>query len=67
MNFELNEEQQMLADTVERLVRNTYSFEQREVFYQSPRGASCQSWALPRCQSLPSTKASAAQAWKTCW
>ena len=26
MNFELNEEQQMLADTVERLVRNTYSF-----------------------------------------
>ena len=44
MNFELNEEQQMLADTVERLVRNTYSFEQREVFYQSPRGYSPEFW-----------------------
>ena len=44
MNFELNEEQQMLADTVERLVRNTYSFEPREVFYQSPRGYSPEFW-----------------------
>lgn len=44
MNFELNEEQQMLADTVERLVRNTYGFEQREGFYQSPQGYSPEFW-----------------------
>lgn len=44
MNFELNEEQQMLADTVERLVRNTYGFEQREAFYQSPQGYSPEFW-----------------------
>jgi alkylation response protein AidB-like acyl-CoA dehydrogenase len=44
MNFELNEEQQMLADTVERLVRNTYGFEQREAFYQSPQGHSPEFW-----------------------
>ncbi|MCG7200233.1 acyl-CoA dehydrogenase [Marinobacter pelagius] len=44
MNFELNEEQQMLADTVERLVRNTYGFEQREGFYQSPQGYSPDFW-----------------------
>lgn len=44
MNFELNEEQQMLADTVERLVRNTYGFEQREAFYQSSQGHSPGFW-----------------------
>src|SRR5690554_1832646 len=44
MDFDLNEEQQMLADTVQRLVRNTYSFEQREAFYQSPEGYSPEFW-----------------------
>ncbi|MDY6816455.1 MAG: acyl-CoA dehydrogenase family protein [Pseudomonadota bacterium] len=44
MDFELNEEQQMLMDTVERLVRNTYGFGQREVVCRSPRGYSPEFW-----------------------
>lgn len=44
MNFELNEEQHMLADTVARLVRNTYGFEQRGIFYKSPQGYSPEFW-----------------------
>ncbi len=44
MDFELNEEQQMLADTVARLVRDTYGFEQREAFYRSPTGDSPEFW-----------------------
>ena len=44
MDFDLSEEQQMLADTVERLVRNTYGFERREAFYQSPEGYSPEFW-----------------------
>lgn len=44
MDFDLNEEQHMLAETVERLVRNTYGFEQREAFYQSEEGYSPEFW-----------------------
>jgi len=40
MDFDLSEDQQMLADTVERLVRNTYGFKQRDATYQSPEGYS---------------------------
>ncbi len=40
MDFNLNEEQLMLQDTVARLVRDTYSFEQREKFRQSEHGYS---------------------------
>lgn len=44
MDFNLNEEQQMLSDTVQRLVRNTYGFEQREAFYRSDTGDSPEFW-----------------------
>lgn len=44
MDFRLNEEQQMLQDTVARLVRETYSFEQREQFRESAQGFSNERW-----------------------
>ncbi|TDF86200.1 acyl-CoA dehydrogenase family protein [Pseudomonas sp. H9] len=44
MNFTLNEEQQMLQQTVARLVRDTYGFEQREHFRQSTQGFSSEHW-----------------------
>lgn len=44
MDFRLNEEQQMLQDTVARLVRETYSFEQREQFRESAQGYSSERW-----------------------
>lgn len=40
MDFKLNEEQLMLQDTAARLVRDTYSFEQRERFRRSEHGFS---------------------------
>jgi alkylation response protein AidB-like acyl-CoA dehydrogenase len=40
MDFKLTEEQLMLQDTVARLVRDTYGFEQRETFSQSECGFS---------------------------
>ncbi|RWU17172.1 pimeloyl-CoA dehydrogenase small subunit [Pseudomonas alkylphenolica] len=40
MDFKLNDEQLMLQDTVARLVRDTYGFEQREHFRQSEHGFS---------------------------
>lgn len=44
MDFKLTEEQQMLQDTAARLVRDTYSFEQRETFLRSPLGFSADAW-----------------------
>ncbi|MBE7373789.1 acyl-CoA dehydrogenase family protein [Pseudomonas lopnurensis] len=44
MDFTLSEEQQMLQDTVVRLVRDSYSFEQREQFYRSEPGFSWAFW-----------------------
>ena len=40
MDFKLTQEQLMLQDTAARLVRDTYSFEQREVYRQSEHGFS---------------------------
>ena len=45
MDFNLNDEQQMLQDTVARLVRDSYSFEQRERFQQAEPGFSRAFWA----------------------
>lgn len=51
MDFRLNEEQQMLQDTVERLVRGEYSFEKRLAFSETElasapiSGSSLASWA----------------------
>ncbi|SEI55104.1 Acyl-CoA dehydrogenase [Azotobacter beijerinckii] len=44
MDFQLTEEQQMLQDTVARLVRDSYGFEQREQFYRSEAGFSRAFW-----------------------
>lgn len=45
MDFKLTEEQQMLQDTVARLVRDHYSFEQRERFRLSEAGFNPLFWA----------------------
>jgi len=44
MNFDLNEEQQALGDSVARLLRDLYSFEQRRVIAASPAGWSDSVW-----------------------
>lgn len=44
MDFDLSEEQQMLADTVQRLVRDVYTFEYRDACYQSDSGESSAFW-----------------------
>jgi alkylation response protein AidB-like acyl-CoA dehydrogenase len=44
MDFNLTEEQQMLQDTLARLVREQYGFEAREGFYQSEAGFSSAFW-----------------------
>ncbi|MBU2955029.1 acyl-CoA dehydrogenase family protein [Marinobacter sp. F3R08] len=44
MDFRLNEEQQMLQDTVARLVRGEYSFEKRLEYSQSELGFSADFW-----------------------
>ncbi|WP_191630168.1 acyl-CoA dehydrogenase family protein, partial [Pseudomonas fluorescens] len=44
MDFNLSEEQQMLQDTVARVARDRYSFEQREQFYRSETGFSREFW-----------------------
>ncbi|MHC8320455.1 acyl-CoA dehydrogenase family protein [Pseudomonas sp. GB2N2] len=45
MNFDLNEEQRMLKDAVERLVADQYSFEQRARYQVQPVGWSRRLWA----------------------
>ena len=44
MDFKLSEEQQMLQDTVARLVRDTYGFERREQFAKTEPGFSPAFW-----------------------
>ena len=44
MDFQLNEEQQMLQDTVARLVRGEYSFEKRLAFSETEVGFSMDFW-----------------------
>ncbi|SDO12657.1 acyl-CoA dehydrogenase family protein [Pseudomonas jinjuensis] len=44
MDFNLTEEQQMLQDTVARLVHDQYGFEQRERHYRSEAGFSHEFW-----------------------
>ncbi|KKL91554.1 hypothetical protein LCGC14_1893550, partial [marine sediment metagenome] len=44
MDFRLNEEQQMLQDTVARLVRGEYSFEKRLAFSETDAGFSVDFW-----------------------
>jgi alkylation response protein AidB-like acyl-CoA dehydrogenase len=44
MNFNFTEEQQLLADTVRRFVREHYSFEHRREILTSPQGWSREAW-----------------------
>lgn len=44
MDFKLNDEQQMLQETVARLVRDEYTFEKRETYRQSEAGFSEGFW-----------------------
>ncbi|MBK5000944.1 pimeloyl-CoA dehydrogenase small subunit [Pseudomonas sp. S31] len=44
MDFKLSEEQQMLKDTVARLVRETYTFERREAYARSSLGHGADFW-----------------------
>jgi alkylation response protein AidB-like acyl-CoA dehydrogenase len=45
MNFDLSEEQQLLADTIKRFVQTHYSFEARGKIVASPQGHSEDVWA----------------------
>lgn len=44
MNFDYTEEQQQLADSVQKYLANTYSFEQRKAIIQSDAGISEPAW-----------------------
>jgi len=45
MDFDLNDEQRLLRDSVERLISERYDFEQRKQFAQSHEGWSREMWA----------------------
>jgi pimeloyl-CoA dehydrogenase small subunit len=45
MDFSLTDEQRMLQETVERLIRNDYTFEQRHNFIAEKDGFSRENWA----------------------
>jgi pimeloyl-CoA dehydrogenase small subunit len=44
VDFELNEDQQMLKDSVDRLTADLYEFERRKHFRQEPKGYSEEMW-----------------------
>jgi alkylation response protein AidB-like acyl-CoA dehydrogenase len=46
MNFDLTDTQRMLQDTATRLIRERYSFEERNRILASPEGFSREMWAL---------------------
>jgi alkylation response protein AidB-like acyl-CoA dehydrogenase len=45
MNFELDQDQQMLADSVRRYLADNYDFESRKKIIASPEGCNEQTWA----------------------
>ncbi len=45
MNFDYNEEQQLLADSVRRYLQKDYGFETRKKIVASPQGWSAEAWA----------------------
>jgi len=45
MNFELSQEQQLLADSLKRFATNDYGFDARSKIVASPRGWSAEVWA----------------------
>src|SRR5262249_10805290 len=45
MNFDLSQEQQLLADTIKRFITNDYSFDARAKIVATPRGWSDEVWS----------------------
>jgi pimeloyl-CoA dehydrogenase small subunit len=45
MDFDLNDEQRLLKDSVDRLIADQYDFEQRKAYAQQPRGYDPKIWA----------------------
>src|SRR5439155_1004467 len=45
MDFELNEEQRLLKDSVERLLADHYEFEARKTYMEAPEGFGRKLWA----------------------
>jgi pimeloyl-CoA dehydrogenase small subunit len=45
MDFELSDDQRLLKDSVERLIADRYSFEQRKKYMAEPAGYSAEIWA----------------------
>ena len=45
MDFDLTDEQRLLADSVTRLMTDRYSFEQRKGYLQQPPGWSAAIWS----------------------
>ena len=45
MDFDLSDDQRLLKDSVDRLVADTYGFEQRSALLKSPEGWSRENWA----------------------
>ena len=52
MDFDLNDDQRMIKDSVERLVADRYGFEQRKALLASPEGWSREMWAQMAEQGL---------------
>ena len=44
MDFDLSDDQRMLKDSVDRLIADTYGFEQRKAILASPDGWSRAAW-----------------------
>ena len=44
MDFDLNDEQRMLKDSVDRLMRDNYAFETRKKYIKEPTGYSTEMW-----------------------
>ena len=69
MDFELSQEQQLLADSLKRFIANDYTFEARAKIVASPRGWSEEVWGalaemgLWGCRLPTSTAGSAAAPW----
>ena len=52
MDFDLNDEQRLLKESVDRLIADRYDFESRKRFIAEPDGFSRETWALFAEQGL---------------
>jgi len=67
VDFQLNEEQQLLADSVRKMLDRSYDFESRKKIIASSDGSSAEAWArspssaCSACRCPRTTAASAAE------